>query len=704
MKKIFYLLAFILLLSHTTFGQKTAEHTNIPPNQTLVPITPEPILEPVISPIGVSTNLGRYNVKAETDCSRVYTDNIFEVRLWLQAYDVQSEFHLSDFNIRFHHDGRYILETSEDPTANPTGGIVGMYTDVNNDVSYYDPNNISTNGSVDTIISYNVALDGGLGAYIPAGPDWIYVGKVEFDIIGNLDEAACIDVRLRDHDPYSFPPTFVGEKLNGILYEAQEGLYFNEQGANCASLCNSPGDSWIVGYCCSEDNLLSNGDFEAGDTGFFSEYSSGTGLNPGAYQVISSSSVGTLCSSWNVQDHTQCLGGTKENIMVVNGKTQQASSSGNAIWQTDGPVSVGFGSQYKFCAYVKNLESCCFNVTPEVTVEYGVNGVWTTLSQETITTNASPCDWMQIGGSFTVLGNDVEVRILLDEEGNGDGNDIALDDISLTLLPSQDLDISILSNSPSNVLDVTASIYGIEDTDDVLPSDSCEYLWIIGEIDDFSDFNDLEQVAIEGMANGWYGGTYSNVLPSGNNWGLTTDFAGLSLPMDNNQLYVIFFSIFDCDCSANTAVFGLAGGGMVFREARCANDTRRIELSNFSGNTSKGGSVFTPEELECIKDAQIRSEKGAETQGSIKNSSSIIRPNPFSSTFSIQFEEEKPEMIAVFNVEGKELFRAEYLDNTTMFENIDLKDAPSGMYFVKMKYKDRIITKKIMKENSPIAK
>lgn len=89
--------------------------------------------------------------------------------------------------------------------------------------SLYSPHNLT--GSLDTVVSYNVELQGGDGIFVTTG-EWILIGRLGFDV---LDASSCFD--LEWHPQSVFPPTFVGEvfMLNGAPTRAntQETNYGN---------------------------------------------------------------------------------------------------------------------------------------------------------------------------------------------------------------------------------------------------------------------------------------------------------------------------------------------------------------------------------------------------------------------------------------------------------------------------------------------
>lgn len=133
-------------------------------------------------------------------------------------------FFMSEQNYRFSFNG--------DALANPaiaqetlTGFVSGGPGPLG--FALYSPQNLI--GSIDTVVSYNLELQGGDGLFVT--PDeWVSIGQLSFDV---LDENACFD--LEWHPLTIFPPTVIGEvyEENGIVLRriTQEGDYGNM--SNC---------------------------------------------------------------------------------------------------------------------------------------------------------------------------------------------------------------------------------------------------------------------------------------------------------------------------------------------------------------------------------------------------------------------------------------------------------------------------------------
>ena len=82
----------------------------------------------------------------------------------------------------------------------------------------------------------------------------------------------------------------------------------------------------------------------------------------------------------------------------------------------------------------------------------------------------------------------------------------------------------------------------------------------------------------------------------------------------------------------------------------------------------------------------------------IKNNFSII-PNPNKGSFELQLIDNVANYsIQIFDTSGRVVFENEYIQNTSLSQTITLDAASSGIYFVSIKSKDAIITKKIIVE------
>ena len=159
-------------------------------------------------------------------------------------------------------------------------------------------------------------------------------------------------------------------------------------------------------------NLIINGDFSNGNTGFTSEYASASsGVAPDTYFV------GTSPAVWNpgfsqCGDHTTSNG----NMLMING----GIATSKVWYQT---ITVAPNTNYSFSGWIQSLTS-----SNPANLRFAINNVD---GGNLIQAPTSACQWQK----FTVKWNSgnntsAAVAIISDNSGSG-GNDFALDDLSI---------------------------------------------------------------------------------------------------------------------------------------------------------------------------------------------------------------------------------------------------------------------------------
>ena len=174
-------------------------------------------------------------------------------------------------------------------------------------------------------------------------------------------------------------------------------------------------------------NLITNGDFEAGNTGFASgyDYTPATNTDEGQYTVR------TNPYPWNsafvsMGDHTTGTG----NMYVGNG----SGTAGDWVWQS-GPIAISAGTDYFFEAFVANV--CCYvgypgdNSAPILDFSISLDG-GAPILLGTKTIPLSPAGiWYGLSTSFNSGGATSAVLSLINANTAPGGNDFAVDDIFL---------------------------------------------------------------------------------------------------------------------------------------------------------------------------------------------------------------------------------------------------------------------------------
>ena len=189
----------------------------------------------------------------------------------------------------------------------------------------------------------------------------------------------------------------------------------------------------LTAFSISDIDLITNGDFSSGDTGFTSDYRVQTGggnLNEGEYAVARRPrDVHGGFARYN--DHTDGNG----NMLVVN-----ASGITNNIWCQDITVSPGTG--YLFSAWVASATS-----ENPAELEFSINGQ---LLGESFKASGST-DWEPFS-SLWIADQTTSAQICIVNVNNSPvGNDLTLDDIEFRELceVSDDILIEVFDLNPS---------------------------------------------------------------------------------------------------------------------------------------------------------------------------------------------------------------------------------------------------------------
>lgn len=160
-------------------------------------------------------------------------------------------------------------------------------------------------------------------------------------------------------------------------------------------------------------DLITNGDFEAGNSGFTSDLTYVPGVNTGAAQY----DVDTTPKAWNgafvaLGDNTSGFG----NMMMVNG----SQNAGDVVWSQT--VSVVQNTTYTFGAWIADL----FSGSSRVGLNINGSGLGS------ITAPSSAGMWDEYTLAWNSGTATSATLSLLQETTGFGGNDFALDDISFT--------------------------------------------------------------------------------------------------------------------------------------------------------------------------------------------------------------------------------------------------------------------------------
>ena len=198
-------------------------------------------------------------------------------------------------------------------------------------------------------------------------------------------------------------------------------------------------------FCCPGKNLVKNGDFEQGNTGFISDFVySATNALPGKYTIVNGMQAASQSPSWtNVEDPSSC----KSNVgkfMAINGqnggcplpKVRRSSvvPEEKLIWKQTFTVREYTG--YKFCFKAKKFYQLGWDIEPTILIKFTLPGK--TIDDKLIVTRTiGACNWHEYKKHLDLYGygTTMTVELFLLQCDHGDGNDLAIDDIALIQVP-----------------------------------------------------------------------------------------------------------------------------------------------------------------------------------------------------------------------------------------------------------------------------
>jgi hypothetical protein len=183
-------------------------------------------------------------------------------------------------------------------------------------------------------------------------------------------------------------------------------------------------------------NMLVNGDFENGNTGFSSDYSYPLTSGTSVYTVGSSASA--IYSWWCGTSPT-----SPNNMLIADGSI----SNGQRVWYQT--ITVQPSSNYSFSGKFLNLYSTIGYNDNDPNIRIEING--TTIASQTLAFNS--CVWETISGSWT-SGSGVTtatIAIYADPRvADWVGNDLAIDDLVLApLCPQTTDDVTVTVTPPT---------------------------------------------------------------------------------------------------------------------------------------------------------------------------------------------------------------------------------------------------------------
>jgi len=171
-----------------------------------------------------------------------------------------------------------------------------------------------------------------------------------------------------------------------------------------------------AGAAQASTNLVTNGDFEAGNTGFASDYAyiHGNGWPEAAYDV--NSSPFTIHSLWaNFGDHTTGQG----LMMIVNG----AGTANTMVWGEAG-IGVQANTTYEFGTWIRSTYP-----TSPAELNFTING---SAIAPTFFASSDTSAWQFFSATWYSGASTTADIALWNQNLAAGGNDFALDDISFS--------------------------------------------------------------------------------------------------------------------------------------------------------------------------------------------------------------------------------------------------------------------------------
>lgn len=200
----------------------------------------------------------------------------------------------------------------------------------------------------------------------------------------------------------------------------------------------------VVGNITSGVNLVTNGDFSSGNTGFISSYIYSNNLNPEGNYYITTLPVNVHSNFNSVGDHTTGTG----NQMVVNGATVVDVN----IWSPSTPITVVPYTNYQFSYWIQTVVNGT-DANP-ANLELSVNGVVIT---PVFAANAQSGIWTKfIYNWYSGTSSSANLSLTNQQTGAG-GNDFALDDIRFEQVYTTTASTNVQVVSPTTPASVSVS-------------------------------------------------------------------------------------------------------------------------------------------------------------------------------------------------------------------------------------------------------
>lgn len=213
------------------------------------------------------------------------------------------------------------------------------------------------------------------------------------------------------------------------------GYYiWSDNSTNQTLSVSSTGNYSVEVGLVQNTNLVVNGTFESGNTGFTTGYNPGSGgafgtlSNPGEYAVTTNPNLVHMYFS-SCSDHTPSGAGR---MLVVNG----SGTPNTIVWQQT--ITVTPNTDYQFGTWVMSVVNTAASDLAQL--QFSINGVQL---GAIFSPSQSSCIWSQFTGSWNSGSNSTAVISIIGQNTVNTGNDFALDDITFNPVCKHTDDISV---------------------------------------------------------------------------------------------------------------------------------------------------------------------------------------------------------------------------------------------------------------------
>ena len=237
--------------------------------------------------------------------------------------------------------------------------------------------------------------------------------------------------------------------VSSIYWTGPNSFYSTTQNPSITNATSvNEGTYTVTGSILSTVNLITNGAFEAGNTGFTSDYTIWTIGTPGdmsesRYAIVTDPSKIHSGYSDKCVDHTSKTGYQ----MVING-----AGAEKTIWAPTKPITVTPNTNYQFIYWVQTVVKN--NDTSPSKLQLYANGV---AAGPIYTADATTAAWKQFVYNWN-SGSSTTVNLQLKNENfDSGGNDFALDDISFQPVVQISSSVNVTLDKAPSLLIVTAA-------------------------------------------------------------------------------------------------------------------------------------------------------------------------------------------------------------------------------------------------------